>query len=91
MKGLKGDLILLALMLSAAVHVGLMFYARPKVMVTVAGSSALAHRRGPMRVSEAAPPPDILNVEVVKDVDAAKDAPEAAETVTSSPGAGARA
>ena len=85
MKGLKGDLILLALMLSAAVHVGLMFYARPKVMVTVAGSSALAHRREPMRVSEAAPPPDILNVEVVKDVDAAKDAPEAAETVTSVP------
>ena len=86
MKGLKGDLLLLALILSAVAHVGIMFYAKPRVMVTVAGSSALAHRRGPMRVSEAMPPPDILKMDVVKDVEAAKDAPEAAETVASVPG-----
>ena len=85
MKGLKGDIVLFALLLSVAVHLGIMFYARPKVMVTVAGSEALAHRKGPMRVSEAAPTPDVLNMDVVKDVDAAKEAPEAAETVTSVP------
>ena len=42
MKGLKGDLLLLALILSVLAHLGIMFYVKPRVMVTVAGSSALA-------------------------------------------------
>jgi len=85
MKGLKGDLVLFALILSAVAHFAVMFYARPRVMVSVVRSDVLAHRKGPMRVSEAAPPPDILKMDVVQDVEAAKDAPEAAETVVSVP------
>ena len=85
MKGLKGDLVLLALVVSAAAHFGVMFYARPMVMVTVAGRGALAHRRAPMRVTEPPRQPDLVSMDVVEDVEAEKDAPAAAETVTSIP------
>ena len=85
MKGLRGDLVLLALVVSAAAHFGVMFSARPMVMVTVAGQGSLAHRRGPMRVTEPLRQPDPVRMDVVEDVEAAKDAPAAEETVTSVP------
>jgi len=74
----RDDLLLLALILSLAVHVGLMFYARPRVMTHVVPATVRASHRGPMNMVRARPPAeDTVHMDVVKDVEPERQEPEA--------------
>ena len=84
-KDVRNDVIVCALVVSLAVHVGAMFWARPKVMTTVAAGAARISRRGPMHVTKAVDRPDPVKIEILKDVKAEKDAPEVAPTVSVAP------
>ena len=84
-KELRNDILICALVVSLAVHVGAMFWARPKVMTTVAAGAVRTAHRGPMRVAKAAERPDPVKIEILKDVEAAKDAPEVAPMVSVAP------
>lgn len=86
-KEVRNDVIVCALVVSIAVHVGAMFWARPKVMTTVAAGAARVSRRGPMNVTKAADRPEPVKIDILKDVKAAKDAPEVAPTVSVVPAA----
>ena len=77
MKGIQGDIVVFALMVSAIVHFCVMFYAKPMVMVSVVPSSVRAVHRGPMRVVEAELPPAAMDLSMVEDILAEKAAPEA--------------
>ena len=83
--GFGRDLIVAALVVSVLVHIGLMIWARPKVMTQMiaAGLTNLTHRV--MAVHEAPPPNDAVKLDILEDVQAVKDAPEAAETVAAIP------
>ena len=83
----RHELVIAALIVSAIVHVALMFWARPKVMTRVAQGVARLVSRGPMRVTEAAARPEPVKIEVVKDEEPEKDSPEVAETVALVPSA----
>ena len=85
MRGIQGDIVIFALLISAMAHFGVMVYAKPKVMVSVAPSSVRAVRKGPMRVTEAVPPPEAVNFDMVEDVKAERDAPEASGDQTAAP------
>ena len=73
----KGELIVTALVLSALVHVGVMIYARPKVMTRVAAGVTRIAARAPMRVTKEAPRPEPVKIDAVADLAALKDAPQA--------------
>ena len=73
----KGELIVTALVLSALVHVGVMIYARPKVMTRVAAGVTRLAARAPMRVTKEAPRPEPVKIDAVEDLAALKDAPQA--------------
>ena len=81
-KDARNDIIICALVVSIAVHIGAMFWARPKVMTTVAAGAARIDRRGPMKVSESSARPDPVKIDIIKDVKATKDAPEVAPVVS---------
>lgn len=76
----KGELIVTALVVSALAHVGVMLYAKPKVMTHVAAGGSRAAVRAPMRVTKEVPRPEPVKIDAVEDLDAQKDAPQA-ETV----------
>lgn len=78
--GLGRDLIVAALVLSAVVHIGLMIWAKPKVMTHMTNGVSQLVRRGPMVVSEAAERPDPVKIDVLEDVEAEKESPNAQET-----------
>jgi len=86
-KELRNDILICALVVSLAVHVGAMFWAKPKVMTTVAAGAARIARRGPMSVSKATARPDPVKIDIIKDVAAEKSAPEVAATVSAAPAA----
>ena len=88
--GFSLDIIIAALIVSAALHAGLMFWVRPQVM-THSTIQRRADRRGPMRVVKAEAPPEPVRFEAVEDLAAEKSAPEAAETTASLPAAEAAA
>ena len=71
------EVVLLALVVSVAVHIGLMVLVKPQVMTTTLSTATRNDRRPPMRVvrSEAAPEP--AKIEELLDLAAAKDAPPA--------------
>lgn len=80
MKEHREDFLLIALVISLAVHVGLMFYVKPRVMAHVVPSSVRAIHRGPMQVSrspthEAEP----VHIDVIKDLEATKEEPKVEE------------
>lgn len=83
--GIRTDLIIVSILLSVAVHIGIMMYAKPKVMTRVAQGIQRVTRRGPMKVSEAREQLDPVKFEAVKDIEADKSAPMAEETVTAVP------
>lgn len=83
----RNDVLICALVVSLAVHVGAMFWARPRVMTTVAAGAARIGRRAPMRVTKAVERPDPVKIEILKDVKAEKDAPEVSPTVSVVPAA----
>ena len=88
--GFSLDIIIAALIVSAALHAGLMFWVRPQVM-THSTIQRRADRRGPMRVVKAEAPPEPVRFEAVEDLAAEKSAPEAAEATASLPAAEAAA
>lgn len=83
--GLGRDLLVAALIVSAVVHIGLMFWAKPRVMTHVANGIARLTRKGPMTVVETPSRPDPVKIDVLDDVQAEKEAPEAAETMAALP------
>lgn len=88
--GLSLDIIIAALIVSVALHAGLMFWVRPQVM-THSTIQRRAASRGPMRVVKAEAPPEPVRFETVEDLAAEKSAPEAAEATASLPAAEAAA
>lgn len=78
----RAELLVIVVLLSIAAHVGLMCYARSRVMTQVVPSSVRAVRREAMRVARHEPPPEAVKLEAVPDVDAPKDAPAADQTVS---------
>ena len=90
-----GEVLIVALLFSVAVHLGVMVYARPKVMTHIVHGDAQMHRREFMRVTKDVPKSaDTVSMDVVDDVEAKKDAPKAkdeseaprAEIPTDAPG-----
>ena len=84
-KEVRNDILICALVVSLALHIGAMFWVRPKVMTTVASGAAHVARRGPMNVSKAAMRPEPVRIDILKDVKAEKGAPEVAPSVPSAP------
>lgn len=83
--GFGRDLLVAALIVSAVVHIGLMFWAKPRVMTRVTGGIARLTRKEPMTVLEATPRPDPVKIDVLDDMPAEKEAPEVAETMAALP------
>ena len=73
----KGELIVTALVVSALVHLGVMLYAKPKVMTHVAGGAARHAARAPMRVTKATARPEPVKIEAFDDQAASREAPRA--------------
>ena len=84
-EGVKRDLLVAALAVSAAVHVGIMMWAEPKVMTHVVQGVNRALRRGPMAVKRAEAPEEPVKFEIVQDMPAQKEAPEVDETIVAAP------
>ena len=71
------EVLLIATVLSVALHILLMVYAKPRVMTHVVGGISRQERRAPMRVTGELPKMQPVKVEAIKDVQASKSAPEA--------------
>lgn len=85
--GFARDAVIAALIISAVIHVGLMFWARPMIMTEVLPSSLRSTARPPMRVTKAESPPDPLKLEAVEDIKADASAPDVSEAIASLPAA----
>ena len=72
----REDLVLAAIVVSVALHIGLMFYARTRVMVNVSPAGEEKRRREAMRVEDYVPL-DPERFETIRDIMASKEAPEA--------------
>ena len=73
----RQDLVVLAIVVSVALHVGLMFYVRAKVMTHVANDGLRNAKHDVMRIRDYTPPDDPVRMERIKDIMAVKDAPKA--------------
>ena len=71
----RDEVLLVALVVSVAVHVALMFFVRSQVMTRA--NVAKTVRREPMRVTNRAPRPSPAKIEEIMDLKAVKDAPPA--------------
>ena len=83
--GIKTDLLIATLVVSVAIHIALMIWARPKVMTHVVQGVARISRRGPMDVKRAEAKDEPIKFEIVQDLPAQKEAPEVDETVVAAP------
>ena len=79
------DLVFITIVLSVAIHVGLMFYARTKVMTHVDRSALRDRHREAMRVEDYRPIDDPVAIERIKDIMSAREAPEAEATDAPAP------
>ena len=84
-EGVKTDLLIATLVVSAAVHVALMIWAEPKVMTHVVQGVTRAVRRAPMAVKRAEAPEEPVKFEIVQDMPAQKEAPEVEEVTVAAP------
>lgn len=80
----REDLVLAAIVVSVALHIGLMFYARTRVMVNVSPAGEEKRRREAMRVEDYVPL-DPERFETIRDIMASKEAPEAETDDLSAP------
>ena len=71
------EAVLVAVVLSVAIHVGLMVFVRPQVMTHVVSDSVRKAHRAPMRVAREAERANPLAVEAFEDLQPVKDAPAA--------------
>ena len=76
----RNEIIITALVVSALVHVGVMIYARPKVMTHVAGGGTARAGAVPMRVTKAVERPEPVKIDAVEDVAAPREAPAVEKT-----------
>ena len=76
----RNEIIVTALVVSAFVHVGVMIYARPKVMTHVAGGGTARAVMAPMRVTKAVERPEPVKIDAVEDVAAPREAPAVEKT-----------
>ncbi len=83
--GFGHDLLLAAVIVSVIVHIGLMFWVKPKVMTQVAGSGQMGLTNRVSQIHEAPKLEDAVKIDLFEDVQAQKEAPEAAETTASVP------
>ena len=81
----KGELVVTALVVSALVHVGVMLYARPKVMTHVPAGAGRHATRAPMRVTKATARPEPVKIDAIEDRAAQKEAPRAEAVTVSAP------
>lgn len=72
----REEVILLALVISVALHVGLMFFVRPEVMVRVTPSGRRVMRRAPMRVAESRPAERPQSIDELLDIKPLREAPK---------------
>lgn len=77
----REEAILVALVLSLAIHVGLMAYFRPRVMTRVARGLARIVRHEPMSVGRVEGAPEPVRIVDLDDVAAKKDAPDAEDAI----------
>ena len=77
MKIRKRDVLWGALAVSLVMHVVTMIVMRPQIMTRIAAGFEKARTRGPMEMSDAEPPADSVQLEVVKDVAPLKESPSA--------------
>lgn len=85
--GFARDALIAAMVISLAVHIGLMFWARPMIMTEILPSSMRSKSREPMRVTKAERLPDPVKLDAIEDIKADKEAPEVTEAVASLPSA----
>ena len=71
------EAVLVAVVLSVAIHVGLMVFVRPQVMTHVVSDSVRKAHRAPMRVVREADKASPLAIEAFEDLQPVKDAPAA--------------
>lgn len=69
--------IFFAIIVSTAVHAGLMFFMRPQVMTHIAGSGARERSRAPMVARDHVQAPESVHFDVVKDVAPERESPAA--------------
>ncbi len=82
---MKSEVIVSALVVSVIVHLGVMFYAKPKVMTSVAGGVSRRVATAPMRVTKAVERPEPVKIDAVADLEAARDAPAAEKPASAAP------
>ena len=75
----REEVVLIALVVSVAIHVALMLLVRSEVMTRSASGIAKPSRREPMRVVNRVHRPDPAKIEEILDLKAVKDAPPAVE------------
>ena len=71
------EAVLVAVVLSVAIHVGLMMFVRPQVMTHVVSDSVRKVHRAPMRVARETERAKALAIEAFEDLQPVKDAPAA--------------
>lgn len=85
MRGIRGDLLFLSVILSLAAHFGIMYYAKPRVMTHVVNGYTHVQKRGPMQVSDNPDIPEPVEIQTLKDIEPEKEAPEAEEVSAATP------
>lgn len=83
--GVMVDILVAALIVSAAAHVGLMIWAEPKVMTHVTSGIGRVTRHAPMTASREEPSEEPVKLEIVQDLPAQKEAPEVDDTAIAVP------
>lgn len=83
--GLKIDVLIAALILSVAGHLGIMYWVEPKVMTHVNTPALRSARRDPMTVRRADTPADPVKFDLVQDLPAPKEAPAVDDTPLAAP------
>ena len=73
----REDVVLIALVVSVAIHIGLMLLVKPQIMTHVVSQQPRTVRREPMRVTQSVLAPDLIRIEELLDLKAKKDAPAA--------------
>ena len=71
------EVVLVALVVSVAIHIGLMVWVKPQVMTLTAPPPPRTARHAPMRVTKSAERPEPAKIEELLDLKAQKDAPPA--------------
>lgn len=78
----REEVLVVALAVSIAVHVGVMLLVSPQVMTRATVVARSSERQAPMRVTSRAERPDPVKIEEILDLDAVRDAPAVRQDAT---------